>query len=203
MTRRASLLWPRKANPSHTSRSARSDDLGSHAALKSTEEVDFMPMESITDSPSISAHPSPHTSPRTATFGNPFNHPTDPVSPFDDTHAQKHPVVDGSTTQSTTSDPLVKGKDAARGRPTLLESDSAIRNPPPPQPLGLPPPLTPPPPATSHPPGAIDPPSIAPHAAASPEPEQKPDRWWTDWLCGCSEGPDRGGDHQVRISFLW
>ena len=23
-------------------------------------------------------------------------------------------------------------------------------------------------------------------------------RWWTDWLCGCREGPDRGGDHQVR-----
>lgn len=22
-------------------------------------------------------------------------------------------------------------------------------------------------------------------------------RWWTDWLCGCREGPDRGGDHQV------
>lgn len=23
-------------------------------------------------------------------------------------------------------------------------------------------------------------------------------RWWTDWLCGCREGPNRGGDHQVR-----
>lgn len=22
-------------------------------------------------------------------------------------------------------------------------------------------------------------------------------RWWTDWLCGCREGPDRGGDHQA------
>lgn len=27
-------------------------------------------------------------------------------------------------------------------------------------------------------------------------------RWWTDWLCGCREGPDRGGDHQVRTSFF-
>ena len=24
-------------------------------------------------------------------------------------------------------------------------------------------------------------------------------KWWTEWLCGCSEGPDRGGEHQVRI----
>jgi hypothetical protein len=23
-------------------------------------------------------------------------------------------------------------------------------------------------------------------------------RWWHDWLCGCGEGPDRGGDCQVR-----
>ncbi|KAF8325225.1 uncharacterized protein EI90DRAFT_3019192 [Cantharellus anzutake] len=22
-------------------------------------------------------------------------------------------------------------------------------------------------------------------------------RWWTDWLCGCREGADRGGDHQA------
>ncbi|KAF9515449.1 hypothetical protein BS47DRAFT_787748 [Hydnum rufescens UP504] len=28
--------------------------------------------------------------------------------------------------------------------------------------------------------------------------EAETGRWWTDWLCGCREGPDRGGDHQVR-----
>jgi hypothetical protein len=38
--------------------------------------------------------------------------------------------------------------------------------------------------------------------AKNHEEDEKPEagRWWTDWLCGCSEGPDRGGDIQVRIT---
>jgi hypothetical protein len=32
----------------------------------------------------------------------------------------------------------------------------------------------------------------------------KPSRWWHEWLCGCGEGSDRGGDNQVSdmTSFL-
>ena len=28
--------------------------------------------------------------------------------------------------------------------------------------------------------------------------DETPVPWWTEWLCGCSEGPDRGGELQVR-----
>jgi hypothetical protein len=28
--------------------------------------------------------------------------------------------------------------------------------------------------------------------------DETPVPWWTEWLCGCSEGPDRGGESQVR-----
>lgn len=67
---------------------------------------------------------------------------------------------------------------------------------PPPQQLGLPPPLTPPPKGAR--------PRMTPMKSTPPpmlrqepiEPEQEV-RWWHDWLCGCSEGPDRGGDNQV------
>lgn len=32
----------------------------------------------------------------------------------------------------------------------------------------------------------------------APRAEEEPEvRWWHEWLCGCGEGPDRGGDHQV------
>ncbi|TEB38192.1 hypothetical protein FA13DRAFT_1725839 [Coprinellus micaceus] len=27
--------------------------------------------------------------------------------------------------------------------------------------------------------------------------EAKKTRWWHEWLCGCGEGPDRGGHHQA------
>lgn len=166
-------------------------------------------MDDIQGSPSFVAQSSPYTSPRTGEVEeNPFDHPTDPVSPFADSHAKaQHAVMDESATPPTASasasDPLVKNKSAPHpGRPTLLASSSSFQNPPKPQPLGLPPPLTPPPPNTVQSPGAIDPPRVGPHAAASPEQEQEPVRWWTEWLCGCSEGPDRGGDNQVRESFL-
>ena len=37
---------------------------------------------------------------------------------------------------------------------------------------------------------------------AQVEQDLPPVRWWHEWLCGCGEGPDRGGDHQVRLYSL-
>ncbi|THH05343.1 hypothetical protein EW146_g9928, partial [Bondarzewia mesenterica] len=76
---------------------------------------------------------------------------------------------------------------------------------PPPEPLGLPKPRTPPPrintPYSNRPPEPIPPP--VPRAqerdASAQEEDAKPVRWWTEWLCGCSEGPDRGGEVQVSV----
>ncbi|KZT32232.1 hypothetical protein SISSUDRAFT_567640 [Sistotremastrum suecicum HHB10207 ss-3] len=48
------------------------------------------------------------------------------------------------------------------------------------------------------------PPRIASPAASSiqqqdlyMDPDPHESRWWTDWLCGCREGPNRGGDDQA------
>ncbi|CDO77630.1 hypothetical protein BN946_scf184946.g24 [Trametes cinnabarina] len=102
-------------------------------------------------------------------------------------------------------------------RPTL-EASSSFANPaaavaakkqppPPPQPLDLPAPRSPPPrtgtPHADKPPEPIPPPRVEP-PEPEPEPEREhvvddgpPVRWWHEWLCGCGEGPDRGGDHQA------
>jgi len=76
--------------------------------------------------------------------------------------------------------------------PTSAESPYT-RQPAPPQPLSIPPPKTPPPFPNSLP---------RARAAASSstdinEEEPGKGRWWTEWLCGCSEGSDRGGDNQA------
>lgn len=74
--------------------------------------------------------------------------------------------------------------------------------PPPPMPLGLPRPKTPPPVAISTPPTPTHPPDATRGVQEANEAE-KPVRWWHEWLCGCGEGPDRGGDYQVSpISSL-
>lgn len=54
-------------------------------------------------------------------------------------------------------------------------------------------------------PTMVAPPSRAPRTQRRPDEDDLEEdgpaetgRWWTDWLCGCHEGPDRGGDRQVR-----
>ena len=66
---------------------------------------------------------------------------------------------------------------------------------PPPRPLGLPAP----PEDISHttPLQPTPQPVLRPPRREDPE-ERQEVRWWHDWLCGCGEGPDRGGDNQVR-----
>ncbi|KIY44358.1 hypothetical protein FISHEDRAFT_61899 [Fistulina hepatica ATCC 64428] len=43
------------------------------------------------------------------------------------------------------------------------------------------------------------PPTSPPRLQHTPdiEPEEKPVPWWHEWLCGCSEDADRGGDRQA------
>jgi len=72
-------------------------------------------------------------------------------------------------------------------------------------PLDLPRPKTPPPVAISTPPYLIDPPRATHHPKNS-EDDTKSSRWWHEWLCGCGEGPDRGGDYQACLNlffFFW
>ncbi|OJT05045.1 hypothetical protein TRAPUB_4110 [Trametes pubescens] len=94
-----------------------------------------------------------------------------------------------------------------KGAATLEASQSFSRGkkqkqkapPPPPQPLDLPAPREVPPHTGEHP-GPIPPLQPVP---PEPEPEPAPVdpgppvRWWHEWLCGCGEAADRGGDHQA------
>ncbi|KAI0351042.1 hypothetical protein OH77DRAFT_1430261 [Trametes cingulata] len=144
----------------------------------------------------------------------------EPENPFDTPSASRTSLnIPAHSAIMTESDSIpadfVEGEkptEARKGpgpkRPTL-EASSSFANPgagakkqppPPPKPLDLPAPRSPPPrTATPHadkPPEPIPPPTPAP---PEPEPidEGPPVRWWHEWLCGCGEGPDRGGDHQA------
>ena len=88
---------------------------------------------------------------------------------------------------------------------------------PPPKPLDLPAPKAPPPhpdaPPTDRPPQPVAEPDLEAHERARDaeaqrqlnqvEDDQTPVRWWHEWLCGCGEGHDRGGDNQVRPTYYW
>jgi len=95
------------------------------------------------------------------------------LSPFADVHAQ----VEYSKTHAR--------KRSSGGRPAVV---------PPPCPLGLPPPPEDIPHATPLQPTLQ--PVLVPPPRTDPE-ERQEVRWWHEWLCGCGEGPDRGGDHQA------
>ncbi|KZT10966.1 uncharacterized protein LAESUDRAFT_809815 [Laetiporus sulphureus 93-53] len=175
ISRRASLLWP-----SGRAKHASSGGVGMHRALRTTE--DGVPLDEIEGSPS----------PR---FGeNPFSTPN--IS-ADSLHDPYQSVI---MRESTSENPFEDAEQASTARPTDDAPASFPKQPPPPpQPLSLPKPRSPPPraetPHADRPPEPIPPPQVAP----SPEQEEEPQevRWWTEWLCGCTEGPDRGGDHQA------
>lgn len=128
-----------------------------------------------------SENPFVHPSERTLTPVTPT--PTLPPSalpspsPFADPHAQQALQANPTTRLS------VENKTHARKRP----SRSGVLFVPPPEAIQQVKPLQP----TSQP-------VLRPPPPPREDPEERAVRWWHDWLCGCSEGPDRGGDNQVR-----
>ncbi|KAF8813570.1 hypothetical protein BYT27DRAFT_7130340 [Phlegmacium glaucopus] len=172
-SRRPSLLWQvRKSKVPSTS------GLGAHAALQSQDNTDTLPLRDINISPT------PSTSRSDSEDGyivDPFVNPPDSLSPFSDAHqlgqpgAIPVPYKNEMPTPVSITDPPKAG------------------HPPPPKPLSLPPPRTPPPIASLSPISQSN-----PIFGASNEQHMLQDtRWWHDWLCGCGEGPDRGGDNQA------
>ncbi|KAG6334247.1 hypothetical protein ID866_4838 [Astraeus odoratus] len=194
VTRRASLILSGR-HPSH--RGSRSG-LGNHRALKSRESVDGVPLSDI----DLSPHRIVHSPTPSITYdnsdkdngpsgtSNPFIHPSEilAVSPspppptLSDSRPQPGNVPNSHPALSPTNYPE-KPKKATAGAGTPFPSTSATlsRNPstvPNRNPLQpTPPPIISPPPP--------------------PEPSENKVRWWHEWLCGCGEGPDRGGDHQA------
>lgn len=87
-----------------------------------------------------------------------------------------------------------KSRDVDFAAQSESRNRSSLGRLPPPTPLGLPPPKTPPP---IHEPPIMAP--VIPRDTSMQEQELEA-RWWHEWLCGCGEGRDRGGDHQVWSS---
>jgi hypothetical protein len=158
-------------------------------------------MDDIEENPIFSANTSPAASPQVHNNPtNPFYHPADDLSPMGDSQEQQTAVMGESSQPPTPSAHSEKGKGASQPeRPTLMASMSSFTNPPPPKPLGLPPPRTPPPPINSSPPTPIASPTLT--TASQEQKEPKETRWWHDWLCGLTEGSDRGGNDQVCNFF--
>ncbi|KDQ53541.1 hypothetical protein JAAARDRAFT_39228 [Jaapia argillacea MUCL 33604] len=201
VVRRTSLLWNKRSSR------APKDGVGTHAVLRSRPSEDVVPLDDIHGSPAMSAANSPTPSIRSPTpdpdentnpFANPSRSKAKPdastLSPFDDSH-QETAVMQ----ESPISPPALLSKDSnllsprlqpRDGRPILQAKQSHLKPPPPkPAPLDLPRPRSPPP-RTGTPVANQAPEPIPPPDAKRPRQvdDDKPTRWWTDWLCGCTEG---------------
>ncbi|KAG2078848.1 hypothetical protein BDR04DRAFT_5545 [Suillus decipiens] len=168
VTRKASVLLSKRPSVRSSARG-----LGNHRALQSRDSVDVVRLDDI----DIDQSP---------TTANPFIHPSETESGL------VSPALSPFNDMKERSGVMPKTFDSNSNRHSLQPATL----PPPPQPLGLPPPLTPPPKRTrprTIPMKSTPPPRL--HQEPT-EPEQEV-RWWHDWLCGCSEGPDRGGDNQA------
>ncbi|KIK99332.1 hypothetical protein PAXRUDRAFT_822884 [Paxillus rubicundulus Ve08.2h10] len=212
VTRKASLVLSGR-NSASAGASTRN-----HRALKSREFVDAtregygVPLDDIDQHDRLTAAIVVH-SPGLSIFEpitpeNPFIHPSDsgdcptPTrllsrSPFADPKEQPAMMAESvlSPTQFSRESLDTKNRGRAQPKPTMSAPTAPLV--PPPRPLGLPPPVTPPPPA----PHVSQLKPTAP-LVLSPPPREDPEdrkemRWWHEWLCGCGEGPDRGGDNQA------
>ncbi|KAG7098887.1 hypothetical protein E1B28_000787 [Marasmius oreades] len=161
---------------------------GNHAALHSRDSMDHLPMDSLAPSPAVS----PRTSPPLGSgsiniLDNPFIHPSESLSHLADSHQVTAVMIPTTPPENAPAD----GESTLSDCATLTASESFVK---PPRPLGLPPPRTPPP--IEAPPPPVPQPTLHPdHIQRSHRDSGQ--RWWHDWLCGCSEGPDRGGDYQA------
>ncbi|KAG6859851.1 hypothetical protein C0995_002928 [Termitomyces sp. Mi166 len=179
LSRTASLLWSSK-RPKHKHDSI----LGNHVALQSQENINSVSIDDLNATPTPSPSPSPTPS-RDSDPQNPFENPSESLSPFADP-LQSLPITEKNPSTDSASSPGLQ-----------INRSPAKRVPPgPPMPLGLPPPRTPPPIHTA--PSPTSPLSTLRPADTTREDPQET-MWWHEWLCGCSEGPERGGDYQKVI----
>jgi len=189
-------------------------------------EAEHVPIALSHIDASPSQSPLPSATPTQAQFNMDMDErPETPIeNPFEDpgvlTRVSSHSTSSDSSENhsaimtsapSTPATGLIKSKkrleEDQEGHPhrPILQASSSFTSPPsrskapPPEPLLLPPPKTPP--LRINTPNAhISPPPRQEQTHPddeSSEPEPKEVRWWTDWLCGCSEGLERGGEHQA------
>ena len=202
VARRATSFWSRRA--SHPP----ADSGGRHRALQTSE--DNVHLDEMATSPSPSAPPSP---PPTFTSDHPgtgpYSHSRDPFSdppgsssslfvnaqPMDSDIGVSATAEEPQAPASASSRPMnVSGPKRAATRRDKVGA---------PAPLDLPAPRSPPPrtatPHATRPPEPFPPPDSRMSHTTMYDEDEKPVRWWTEWLCGCSEGQDRGGEAQVSL----
>lgn len=174
VSRRASLLWSGRKSK-HSSLGG----LGKHSDIVPLTQRDASPTPSPTRSDSSEAHPA----------ADPFANPPESQSPFADFHATK--THDSQVPSSSRPPESLESH--------IIPVHVPLARPPPPKPLNLPPPRTPPPIINTHSPTSPSTPNFGNQST----PKEENIRWWHDWLCGCGEGPDRGGDFQVLNHCLF
>ncbi|KAI0712941.1 hypothetical protein C8T65DRAFT_646173 [Cerioporus squamosus] len=198
--------------------------VGTHQQLSTTDkdtDGDAVPLDDL-DAPSVDRF-SP--GPPTPEPENPFETPNASRTSLN-IPAHSAIMTESDTVPDELSSPVRSKRQNldVPQRPTLQASSSFAlasgqgtkrrSQPPPPKPLDLPAPREPPLPAdaphATKPPEPVVPPSVESSRTTSVEEERvsagpermkeedaPPVRWWHEWLCGCGEGPDRGGDHQA------
>ena len=199
--------------------------IGAHHALSTTDrDIDAVPLEDL-DTPSVDRF----SSPPTPEPENPFETPSASRTSLNIADNPAIMTESDSAPAELTAPLTGKKHLEVPKRPTLeasssfaeAEANGAVkrtqskRQPPPPKPLDLPAPKAPPPhpdaPQTDRPPEPVAEPDLEAHERARDvealrqakqvEEDRPPIRWWHEWLCGCGEGPDRGGDNQVRGTY--
>lgn len=186
VTRKASLILSGRRP---LQRASARNGLGDHRALKSHDSVDVVPLGDIDRSPQrVVYSPTPSIGDGN-NIGTTTNHPNPFIHPSERRLSLSPPntaVVD-SIPQSP----------AATGPSVHSQRSNTVPRPLTGSPLSLPVPSPHVPPSISNQkPLSPTPPLVIGPPLREEEP-QKRVRWWHEWLCGCGEGPDRGGDHQA------
>jgi hypothetical protein len=194
-TRRATSFWSRRA--SHTP----ADSGGRHRVLQTSEDGGHL--EDVAPVPPSSALSPPFTPPSEQPHAGPYAHPSDPFSDPPGSTSSLFVNALPVTSDIGASASIIALEAPTSATDSSSQSTKVSRCVSAPAPLDLPEPRSPPPrtatPHANRPPEPFPrPDSRMSHAAAYGDEDEKLVRWWTEWLCGCSEGADRGGEIQVR-----
>ena len=202
--------------------------VGAHHVLSTTDgDGDVVPLEDL-DTPSVDRFSAPSTPEPENPFDTPsasrtsLNIPDNPTimtesdsAPTELTTSPGNNNLDVPKRPTLEASSSFAGPEAEAGGDGKVKRTKSKRQPPPPKPLDLPAPKVPPPhpdaPHTARPPEPVAEPELDVHERdrdveagrreAKPVEDLPPMRWWHEWLCGCGEGPDRGGDNQVRGTY--
>jgi hypothetical protein len=189
VARRATWFWSRRSSRPPA------DGGGRHRVLETSEDspqLDGMVSSPLSAQQSRSNTPAPRTGPYAHNSMDPFSDPPPGSTSSLFINAQPITLDIGTFIEQEESESAT----ASSKHPTKKKSRTIDV----PAPLDLPQPRSPPPLTAS--PHASRPPEPFPRTESSvvvnEDEDQTPVPWWTEWLCGCSEGPDRGGESQVR-----